>query len=151
MARPTKYKEEYNDLAYKHCLLGATDADLALFFDVNVDSIQEWKKVHPEFSDSIKQGKEIADNEVASKLFHRATGYEHEEVDIRVVGKKIVQTKLIKHYPPDTSAMIFWLKNRRKDLWRDKIDTDVTSNGETISNMIMLPAKKDDDYDKEMI
>ncbi len=79
-----------------------------------------WKKAHPAFLESLKGGKTLADAEVASKLFHRATGYEHEDTDIRVVNGEIIQTPIIKHYPPDTTAAIFWLKNRQPAKWRDK-------------------------------
>ena len=48
--RPTSYKPEYDELAYKFCLLGATDAKLAVLLSVNEDTIHEWKKVHPSFS-----------------------------------------------------------------------------------------------------
>ena len=130
--RPSLYKPEYAELARKFCCLGATDADLAKFFEVNVDTVHEWKKVHSEFSDAIKAGKEQADAEVATKLFHRAMGYEHPEDDIRAVslgegrGSEIVITPTVKHYPPDTTAAIFWLKNRRPDLWRDKVHQEIS-------------------------
>lgn len=118
--RPSKYKPAYNSQAYKLCLLGATDKELADFFEVNVDTIHEWKKVYPRFSDSLKRGKLKADSIVAEKLFKRATGYSHPDVDIKVINEKIVETRLTKHYPPDTTAAIFWLKNRAKETWRDK-------------------------------
>ena len=117
---PTKYKEEYNDLAYKFCLLGATDEKLAVFFDVNPDTIHEWKKVHPKFSESIKRGKFVADAEVADSLYQRAKGYSHPEVDIKMFQGDIIETEVTKHYPPDTAAAIIWLKNRQPELWRDK-------------------------------
>lgn len=118
--RPVKYDENYNKQAYKLCLLGAIDTELADFFEVHVDTINEWKQVYPEFSVSIKRGKQQADSEVAHKLFKRATGYEHEDVDIKVIEGEIVLTELTKHYPPDTAAAIFWLKNRQKQKWMDK-------------------------------
>lgn len=120
IGRPSAYRKEYCIQVEKLCKLGATDKEIADFFEVSVDTVYEWKKVHPEFSESIKNGKEIADAEVASKLFHRATGYEHAEDDIRAVNGEIVITPTIKHYPPDTTAAIFWLKNRQKDKWRDR-------------------------------
>ena len=58
-------------------------------------------------------------------MFARANGYEHDEVDIRVVQNEIVQTPIRKFYPPDTTAAIFWLKNRRPDMWRDKTDVAI--------------------------
>jgi len=141
--RPTLYREEYNEQARKMCLLGATDADLASFFEVNEDTIYEWKNVHPAFSDSIKQGKEQADAEVADRLFKRAMGYEHDDVDIRVVDQQIVQTKIRKYYPPDTAATIFWLKNRQKAKWRDRIDQEISGpNGGAIEHNVNITAEE---------
>lgn len=120
VGRPTKYKEEYNEQVYKLCLLGAIDDELADFFDVDVSTINNWKIDYPEFFESIKRGKSLADANVASKLYHRATGYEHPDVDIKMYEGDIIETPLIKHYPPDTTAAIFWLKNRNPAKWRDK-------------------------------
>lgn len=126
--RPTKYKPEYNEQARKLCLLGATDEELADFFEVHVDSIYEWKKTHPEFADALKLGKRIADANVAEKLYKRATGYSHEAVKIFAdpkTGAEMV-VPYTEHYPPDTTACIFWLKNRDKERWRDKHETEVS-------------------------
>ncbi|GAA5786126.1 helix-turn-helix domain-containing protein [Chitiniphilus shinanonensis] len=122
MARPTKFKSEFAAQAEKLCKLGATDKELADFFEVSERALNDWKSAHPEFLQSIKSGKDLADAEVADKLFKRATGYSHPDVDIRAIEGEIVQTPLIKHYPPDTAAAIFWLKNRQKEKWRDKVD-----------------------------
>ncbi|KMJ45454.1 terminase [Xenorhabdus khoisanae] len=122
MARPTKYQEAYAEQARKLCLLGYTDKELADFFEVSESTLNNWKHEYPVFLESIKKGKQVADGEVAAKLFHRATGYEHPEDDIRAIDGKVVITPTTKHYPPDTTAAIFWLKNRQKNHWRDKID-----------------------------
>lgn len=122
--RPTKYKPEYAEQAAKLCKLGATDAQLADFFDVAVSTIALWKVQHKEFSDAIKVPKAEADERVEQSLFRRATGYECDEVDIRVVNGEVVQTKIRKHYPPDPTAMIFWLKNRSPKEWRDKQEVE---------------------------
>lgn len=125
---PTKYQDNYPDQAYKLTLLGATDPELADFFEVNPDSIYEWKKKHPEFSEAIKEGKAKADSEVANKLFNRATGYDIEEVEeVMYKGKKETLTKR-RHVPPDVTSMIFWLKNRKPGSWRDKQEIDVTGS-----------------------
>lgn len=128
MARPTKYKPEYVNQAAKLCMLGATDIEIADFFEVNVATLYRWKNEHPEFCESLKVSKEIADDRVERSLFARANGYEHEEVDIRVIDKEIVKTEIRKFYPPDTTAAIFWLKNRRPALWRDKTDIEHTGS-----------------------
>lgn len=126
VGRPSKYKPDYAEQAIKLCMLGMTDAEMASFFEVSESTLNLWKEVHPEFSESIKKGKEAADADVASRLYHRAMGYDHPEDDIRVVSGEIVITQTIKHYPPDTTAGIFWLKNRQRDKWRDKVETEVT-------------------------
>ena len=120
MARPTDYREEYAEQAYNYCLLGATNDELATFFDVHVSTIYQWKLDHKEFSDALKRGKEMADARVARALFSRATGYSHEDVDIKMYEGEIIETPTIKHYPPDATSMIFWLKNRQPDKWREK-------------------------------
>lgn len=122
--RPTKYKPEYASQAGKLCELGATDAHLADFFQVTISTINQWKIQFPEFSESLKKYKEKADDMIEQSLYRRAMGYEHDEVDIRVAEGKIVQTPIRKYYPPDTTAMIFWLKNRKKAEWRDKVDVE---------------------------
>ena len=118
--RPSKYKPEFAAQAAKLCKLGATDAQLADFFEVAVSTINLWKVQHSEFSESIKVPKAEADERVEQSLYRRALGYEHDETDIRVVDHAIIQTPTRKHYPPDTTAAIFWLKNRKPDAWRDK-------------------------------
>lgn len=122
MARPTRYKVEYAEQALKLCRLGATDAELADFFGIAESTLNNWKNAHEVFVESIRTGKMLSDAEVADKLYHRATGYEHPDDDIRVVNGEIVITPTIKRYPPDTGAAIFWLKNRQSKKWRDKVD-----------------------------
>ena len=118
--QPTSYKKEYNDIAFKYCLMGATDERLAEFFDVCVATINNWKKEHPEFLESIKKGKHVADSEVVNSLYGRANGYEYTEVrdEVSEQGVKKVTTK--KQMAADTTAAIFWLKNRQPKQWRDK-------------------------------
>lgn len=144
--QPTRYRKEFAEQARKLCLLGATDAELAGFFEVSVATINNWKLAHKEFLESIKRGKELADAEIASKLYHRASGYSHPEVDIRVVDGQIVQTPLVKHYPPDTPAAIFWLKNRQRGKWRDKVDVDNTSSDGSMSPV--APAMTDEQLEQ---
>jgi hypothetical protein len=123
--RPTKYKPTHNNQAYKLCLLGATDKELAEFFEVAVSTINEWKKDFPRFSESIKAGKVQADANVAHSLYQRATGYSHVDADIRVVNGKVITTTIKKHYPPDVTAQIYWTKNRAKAYWRERHDIGV--------------------------
>ena len=133
MARPTDYDPDFVRQAEKLCRLGATDQELADFFEVNVRTIYRWKAEHAEFCQALKAGKAEADDRVERSLFARANGYEHDEVDIRILNSEIVQTPIRKFYPPDTTACIFWLKNRRPEEWRDKVEQTLTGpNGGAI-------------------
>lgn len=126
MGRPTKFKSEYIGQAEKLCKLGATDLEIADFLDVDVRTLYRWKGEHAEFCQALKAGKEVADERVERSLFARANGYEHDEVDIRVIGGEVVQTPIRKFYPPDTTAAIFWLKNRRPEQWRETKAVELT-------------------------
>lgn len=124
MARPSKFKEEFIPQAEKLCKLGATDVEVADFFDVDVRTLYRWKGENDAFCHALKAGKDVADERVERSLYARANGYEHEEVDIRVLNGEIVQTPIRKFYPPDTTACIFWLKNRKSAEWRDKVEQE---------------------------
>ncbi len=118
--RPSKYKPEFAAQAQKLCKLGATDVEIADFFGVDVRTLYRWKAEFDEFCQALKIAKAEADDRVERSLYARANGYEHNEVDIRVIDGRIVQTPIRKYYPPDTTAAIFWLKNRKPVDWRDK-------------------------------
>jgi hypothetical protein len=144
--RPTDYREEYAEQAYKLCLLGATDAKMADFFGVTEQTVNNWKTAHPAFFESITRGKMMADAEIAEALFHRAKGYSHPEDDIRTVstpgnGSEIVITPTTKHYPPDTQAASLWLRNRQSGLWRDKTEQQLSGEVEikTVTRRIVDP------------
>jgi len=137
--RPTKYKVEYAAQAEKFCRLGATDSEVADFFGVDVRTIYRWKAENDNFCQSLKTGKEMADERVERSLYARAIGYQHEDTDIRVIEGQIVQTPIAKHYPPDTVAGIFWLKNRRSQEWRDKVLQEHTGpDGKAIEHDMTL-------------
>ena len=136
MGRPSRYKAEYADQAYKFCLLGATDARLGEFFEVDEATIHRWKLAHEEFCESIKRGKDVADAEIAQALFHRAKGYSHQAVKIFNNQGEIIVEPYIEHYPPDTGAAMAWLKNRQPKQWRDK--QDIEHSGE-LNIKVALP------------
>lgn len=122
--RPTSFKPEYSDQASKLCLLGATDVEIADFFKVDVRTVYRWQNQHPEFCQALKVAKSQADERVERSLYHRATGYTFDAVKIFMPASALepVYAPYREHVPPDTTAMIFWLKNRRPDAWRDKTE-----------------------------
>jgi hypothetical protein len=129
--RPSSYREEYAKQAYHLCILGATDAALSRAFGVSDVTIDNWKRAHPAFVGALKAGKEQADAKVAQSLFRRALGYRHPAVKIVTVarggnmGSDVEAVPYTERYAPDTVACIFWLKNRRPDLWRDRTEIGI--------------------------
>ena len=126
--RPTDYRPEFDKQAAKLSELGATDQEIANFFEVDVRTIYRWKHDHPGFCQSLNVGKEVADERVKRSLFQRAIGYEQQEVKIFMPAgaEEPVYAPFIAKVAPDTTAAIFWLKNRDPKNWRDKqeIETD---------------------------
>lgn len=124
--RPTSFKPEFVKQARKLAALGATDREAAEFFEVDERTIHRWKHEHEDFCQSLKVGKEQADARVEQSLYRRALGYSHDAVKIAVSGQgDITQVPFVEHYPPDTTAAIFWLKNRKPQEWRDKTEHNV--------------------------
>lgn len=124
--RPSTYQKAFARIARNMCAMGATDADLADSFGVSTVCISNWQSKYPEFAEAIREGKvEVFDPKVERALAQRAMGYsvDVEEVKIDKNGNVIRYTTR-KHFPPDTTACIFWLKNRKGEQWRDvwKID-----------------------------
>ena len=122
--RKSEYRIEYADQALKLCLLGATDKELAEFFSVSEQTLNKWKKDYPEFLESLKKGKNIADANVASRLYNRAIGYSCKATKFATSEGRITDSK---EYT-DTTAAIFWLKNRQPEKWRDKKEVDANVN-----------------------
>ncbi|MBL7390681.1 helix-turn-helix domain-containing protein [Escherichia coli] len=123
--KPSQYKPEYAAQAEKLCLLGATDDEMAEFFGVHRSTIYRWKLEHEEFCNSIKAAKDIADERVVRSLYQKATGYNYVEqqafkVKVDRDKEELEIADVERHAPADTTAAIFWLKNRQKDQWRDK-------------------------------
>lgn len=118
------YRDEFVGQARAMCQLGATDFDLADFFQVSWRTIKRWEAEKPEFNAALKRGKEAADDRVERSLYSRATGYTFDSVKIFNNEGEIIQVPITEHVPPDVTACIFWLKNRRPAEWRDKTDHD---------------------------
>lgn len=118
--RPTKYSKTHVKVVKALAKLGATDPEVAQALGVALSTVNLWKVQHPEFSEAMKISKDVANQRVVESLWKRANGYSATETDIRVIDGKVVQTEVVRHYPPDPTCMIFFLKNRDKANWRDK-------------------------------
>lgn len=126
VGRPQGYKPEYADQAEKLCKLGATDHELAEFFEVDTSTIYRWKNSHVEFCEAVKIGKDRADDRVERALYNRAVGYTYEAEKVFQYQGEVVRAKTLEHVPPDVGAAFNWLKNRRKDEWRDRVQQEIS-------------------------
>lgn len=109
---------------------GLTDEQIAHNMGIGSTTLYDYKNKFPKISEALKRGKEIVDIQVENALLKRALGYEAAEIKVETASNGDKKTvKIIKHIVPDTTAQIFWLKNRKPDKWRDKpIDND-TNDG----------------------
>lgn len=137
--RPNTYKGEYARQAYKMCLLGATIPELADFFDVNTSTIYDWMKYFADFATAIRDGREVADSEVAHSLYKRAVGMKIPAVKIISVAGPAGQGSSVEYHqyeevlPPDVGAATKWLASRSAR-WRDKQAVEITGkNGGPIA------------------
>lgn len=127
MARISIYKQWEKDGELKDKLIliqgmardGLTQQQIADNLGISIDTLIENKKKYSEFNDALKKGKEVIDFEVENALLKRALGYEYEE---KTYENGILTKKVKKQVPPDTTAQIFWLKNRQVKKWRDKVE-----------------------------
>lgn len=110
---------------------GLTDEQIAQKCGIGVRTLYDWKKDHPQILQALKRGKDLVDTKVENALLRRALGYTYDETTReRRINKEtgeteIVTTKVVtKEVQPDVTAQIFWLKNRRPDIWRDKVPED---------------------------
>ena len=119
---------------------GLTDEQIAKNIGINRTTLYDWKKKETNIADALKKGKEVIDFEVENALLKRALGYEYEE---EIYENGILTKKIKKQVVPDTTAQVFWLKNRKKEQWREKVevvktDEDLQNINKNISNIANL-------------
>lgn len=112
---------------------GLIDEQIAENIGINPATLYDWKKKYPEISEALKRGKEVVDIEVENALLKRALGYSYEEKKVEVSEDGTKVTKTIKEVVPDTTAQIFWLKNRRPGQWRDKHDMELSGEVKAVN------------------
>lgn len=103
-------------------LSAATDFQVAQHFGVDQWTIDSWKRRYPEFGAALRLAKDIADEKVVATLYHKARGYSYASEEIKVINDEVIRVPTITHVPPSDTAMIFWLKNRQREQWRDQQD-----------------------------
>ena len=127
---PGKWNKSMAALAMFFASEGLTEKEISIKLNVHEHTINYWKRTKPEFLESLRKGKLVYTLRVERSLIESAVGYSHPDNDIRVVDGEIVITPITKHYPPNVTAQIFYLKNRARDRWMDvhKIEGQVNHN-----------------------
>lgn len=137
MGRRTKFSNEKLEEAKKLAKEGYTDEDIAFKLNIGIRTLYDWKKKYPQFMQALKENKDYFDDKVEQALLKRALGYEYEETEIIASkdGKNSKVKKTKKVIPPDTTAIIFWLKNRQPGKWRNRIELQHGGQIKTETNM----------------
>lgn len=119
---------------------GLTEEQIAKNIGISRQSLWKWKEKEVDILNALKKGKEVVDIEVENALLKRALGYTITIVEQKLDKEGCVHTlEKDVHVPGDTTAQIFWLKNRRKQQWRDKVE--VETNGEELNKVKELLGK----------
>lgn len=146
---------------------GLTDEQIASNMGIGYSTLQTWKSKYQDIRDTLKRGKEVIDRQVENALLKRALGYRYKETTRELITDKdtglseLLVTKVVeKEVVPDTTAQIFWLKNRKPEEWRDKRVIDDSSaeksakliqNMQTIADILQHPAsnRSIEDFEEE--
>lgn len=129
---------------------GLTDEQIAKNIGIRAATLYDWKNRFPDISEALKRGKEIVDRQVENALLKRALGYEYEEVKEKYEGGVLTErTVTKKEVVADTTAQIFWLKNRKPQQWRDKPVEPIMEEAEEDGFLEALENAAEDDWENE--
>lgn len=119
--RPSKFSQSLAARILELATKGKTEVEIAHSLGISPTTLANWKGKHPDFLEALKKAKDVADDLMEATLFQRGMGYSYSAVKFFFDSKsgKVVSQAYVEKLPPDTTAIIFWLKNRRPDRWRD--------------------------------
>lgn len=134
--RPSKFEDLDLSKVKLVAEKGWTDMEMAELFEVHIATWYRWKANYPEFCDALSNWKENADARVERSLYERAMGYSMTDTKFATYEGQITdEREYTKHVPPDTTACIFWLKNRQPKVWRDRVEYN---HGGQVDNPIQV-------------
>jgi hypothetical protein len=141
VGRPTKFNEIISEKILEYAEQGKTEEEIAKLVGINPRTIWYWKNQNQSFYLALKESKSIADDLVEASLFRKAVGYQKPVVHITKDDRMI---EFVEDVPPDTTAAIFWMKNRRPDEWREKHEVEVSGKfGDEIVEQLSKDRRKD--------
>jgi hypothetical protein len=107
---------------------GKTMPQIAEVCGVSPRTLTNWMGAHPDLLLAVREARQLADELVEASLYAKAVGYAHPETKVSVYEGVPITVDVQKHYPPDTQAAMFWLRNRQPDKWREKNESDTQVN-----------------------
>jgi hypothetical protein len=130
---------------------GLSNEQIAKNIGISEQTFYNWKDKHVEFFEAIKKGREVIVCELENALIKRAKGYEIEEVVfLPERGGGVTEKHNVKHIPPDTTALIFALKNMAHENWRDRKETEFSGNGKVSFAWNNKNAKTENEENEEI-
>ena len=132
--KPTQWNEDRVRQVHELALLGATDEEIARVMGVNINTINLWKRTHPEFLQSMNDGKLMADAKMAASLYKKGTGFWTTEMHVCMYRGEVIQTPVAKYYPPDSWAAARWLAIRQRTRWSEVTKIETTSTNININS-----------------
>jgi hypothetical protein len=143
--RPTKWNNFRPREAFKYALLGATDRQVADLMDIDINTLNDWKRSHPEFANALKEGKIKADSEVADAMYRKAIGFWIDVVEPVVLKNgDIVEVSKRKYYPPDGTVGMKWMALRQRDLWAEVTRIEATQTNINITKIDLTGFSKEE-------
>lgn len=129
--KPTKYDPDIHPTLVRGLSrTGYSGKEIAEKLQVAESTLYSWKKKHPELAEALKEGRDFADNMVEDALYKSALGFRRKNVKKRKTPQGVTIEEVQEDVPPNATAIIFWLKNRRPEQWRDKREVDVTADSD---------------------
>lgn len=127
--KDVKWNDDRPRMAYQLALLGLTDKEIAKVMDVNINTLDLWKRTRPEFAEKLHEGKVIADAKVSEALFKKACGFWEDVTEVFNNKGDIIEHTYKKYFPPDSWAANKWLSIRQRPIWADvqRIETTQTN------------------------
>ena len=140
----SKFDPKYIGMVQLAVRNGATDQELAADIGVHEDTFRGWRNTHPEFSQALKIGKDVADQRVERSLYQKAIGFKYLTQKAFMYRGEIKVVEVVEYNPPDTTSIIFWLKNRKPQVWRDMRQIEMGAPGS-------FEAMADDELEAEIL
>lgn len=126
--RKSTFNDTVREAIIKLSEAGKTKEQIADIVGISTRTISTWMGKHQDFGLAVREARQVADELVVASLFSKAIGYSHKETKVFQHEGQIVCHDIEKHYPPDTSAIQFWLRNRQPKEWKEKNESDINVN-----------------------